>query len=96
MTDLFSSTTSLSDGKPDKDMDTELAAFIIAQKQKLQFQAQVHAFNDVCWEKCIDKPGSKLDSRTETCMKNCVDRFIDVSILITNRFAQFLEKTVNM
>lgn len=44
MTDLFSSTTSLSDGKPDKDMDTELAAFIIAQKQKLQFQAQVNYF----------------------------------------------------
>ncbi|CAG2061847.1 unnamed protein product [Timema podura] len=41
----------------------------------------------------MEKPGSKLDSRTETCMNNCVDRFIDVSLLITNRFAQLLQKS---
>lgn len=40
----------------------------------------------------MDKPGAKLDSRTETCITNCVERFIDVSLLITNRFAQMLEK----
>uniref|UniRef100_A0A3Q1EYE6 Mitochondrial import inner membrane translocase subunit n=1 Tax=Acanthochromis polyacanthus TaxID=80966 RepID=A0A3Q1EYE6_9TELE len=27
---------------------------------------QVHSFTDVCWDKCVDSPGSKLDSRTET------------------------------
>lgn len=41
----------------------------------------------------MDKPGSKIDSRTETCLNNCVDRFIDVSLLITNRFAQLLQKS---
>nr|CAD7258519.1 unnamed protein product [Timema shepardi] len=54
---------------------------------------KIHEFNDFCWEKCMEKPGSKLDSRTETCMNNCVDRFIDVSLLITNRFAQLLQKS---
>lgn len=54
---------------------------------------QIHEFNDICWEKCMDKPGSKIDSRTETCLNNCVDRFIDVSLLITNRFAQLLQKS---
>lgn len=53
---------------------------------------QIHEFNDFCWDKCVDKPGAKLDSRTETCITNCVERFIDVSLLITNRFAQMLEK----
>lgn len=54
---------------------------------------QIHEFNDFCWEKCMDKPGNKLDSKTETCMNNCVERFIDVSLLITNRFAQLLQKS---
>jgi hypothetical protein len=54
---------------------------------------QIHEFNDICWEKCMDKPGSKIDSRTETCLNHCVDRFIDVSLLITNRFAQLLQKS---
>lgn len=53
---------------------------------------QIHEFSDLCWDKCIDKPGSKLDGRTETCLVNCVNRFIDVSLLITNRFTQMLQK----
>ncbi|XP_033349726.1 mitochondrial import inner membrane translocase subunit Tim8 [Bombus vosnesenskii] len=74
--------------------ESELQEFFMAEKQKAQIQAQIHEFNDICWEKCVDKPGVKLDSRTETCLSNCVDRFIDVSLLITNRFAQILQKSV--
>ncbi|KAH8287732.1 hypothetical protein KR054_012282 [Drosophila jambulina] len=54
--------------------------------------AQIHEFNEICWEKCIGKPSNKLDSATETCLSNCVDRFIDTSLLITQRFAQMLQK----
>ncbi|OAD52626.1 Mitochondrial import inner membrane translocase subunit Tim8 [Eufriesea mexicana] len=74
--------------------ESDLQEFFIAEKQKAQIQAQIHEFNDICWEKCVDKPGVKLDGRTETCLSNCVDRFIDVSLLITNRFAQLLQKSV--
>ncbi|XP_060831747.1 mitochondrial import inner membrane translocase subunit Tim8 [Bombus pascuorum] len=73
---------------------SELQEFFMAEKQKAQIQAQIHEFNDICWEKCVDKPGVKLDSRTEQCLSNCVDRFIDVSLLVTNRFAQILQKSV--
>lgn len=38
----------------------------------------------------MDKPGSKLDGRTETCINNCVNRFIDVSVFITSRFGQYI------
>lgn len=104
---------SSSDFSTSKAGDSELQEFLMVEKQKAQFNAQVsfnnhisihlflidifvfqiHEFNDFCWEKCVDKPGSKLDSRTETCLNNCVDRFIDVSLLITNRFAQLLQKS---
>ena len=75
-----------------KEGDSDLQEFLLIEKQKAQFNAQIHEFNDICWEKCVEKPGTKLDSRTETCIANCVDRFIDVSLLITNRFAQLLQK----
>ncbi|KAJ9581995.1 hypothetical protein L9F63_003685 [Diploptera punctata] len=77
-----------------KDGDRELQELLLMEKQKAQFHAQIHEFSDVCWDKCMDRPGSKLDSRTETCLTNCVDRFIDVSLLITNRFAQLLQKSM--
>ncbi|KAM7349643.1 translocase of inner membrane 8 [Cochliomyia hominivorax] len=72
--------------------DKELQEFLMIEKQKAQVNAQIHEFNEICWDKCIGKPSSKLDSATETCLSNCVDRFIDTSLLITQRFAQLLQK----
>ncbi|CAL7945047.1 unnamed protein product [Xylocopa violacea] len=74
--------------------DTELQEFIIAEKQKAQFHSQVHELNDICWNKCVDKPGAKMDFRTENCLSNCAERFVDVSMLITYRFAQLLQKSI--
>ncbi|XP_077292337.1 translocase of inner membrane 8 [Arctopsyche grandis] len=71
----------------------ELQEFLQIEKQKAQLNAQIHEFNDFCWDKCMDKPGSKLDSKTENCLTNCVERFLDVSFLITNRFAQLMQKS---
>lgn len=72
--------------------DKELQEFLLIEKQKAQVNAQIHEFNEICWEKCIGKPSQKLDHATETCLSNCVDRFIDTSLLITRRFAQMLQK----
>nr|CAI5850910.1 unnamed protein product [Callosobruchus analis] len=94
MTDSFDSFTS---GLDTKGAEKELQEFLMVEKQKAQFNAQqIHEFNDICWDKCVDKPSNKLDSKTETCLSNCVDRFIDVSLLITNRFAQMLQKSGGM
>lgn len=73
--------------------DKELQEFLMIEKQKAQVNAQIHEFNEICWEKCIGKPSTKLDHATETCLSNCVDRFIDTSLLITQRFAQMLQKS---
>ncbi|MBN3312591.1 TIM8A translocase, partial [Atractosteus spatula] len=55
-------------------------------------ETKVHNFTDVCWDKCVDRPGSKLDSRTETCLVSCVERFIDTTLAITGRFSQMVQK----
>ncbi|XP_069485000.1 mitochondrial import inner membrane translocase subunit Tim8 B [Ambystoma mexicanum] len=72
--------------------NAELQSMLAAEQQKAQFTAQVHNFLEVCWDKCVEKPSTKLDSRTETCLNNCVDRFIDTTLSITNRFAQIVQK----
>ncbi|XP_072835419.1 mitochondrial import inner membrane translocase subunit Tim8 B [Pogona vitticeps] len=70
----------------------ELQRLVAAEEQRARLAAQVHNFMEVCWEKCVEKPGSKLDSRTETCLANCVNRFVDTTLSVTNRFAQILQK----
>ncbi|XP_066895038.1 mitochondrial import inner membrane translocase subunit Tim8 B isoform X1 [Kogia breviceps] len=53
---------------------------------------KVHHFMELCWDKCVEKPGNRLDSRTENCLSSCVDRFIDTTLAITSRFAQIVQK----
>ena len=54
---------------------------------------QVNKLTETCWDKCVsDKPASRLDGRTETCLTNCVDRFLDASLSIAQRFQTMLQK----
>ncbi|KAI5703113.1 hypothetical protein M8J76_000713 [Diaphorina citri] len=69
----------------------DLQEFIMAEKQKQQITATMFEFNDICWDKC---QSDKVDSKTETCLTNCVNRFIDVSLFITNRYGQLLSKSM--
>jgi len=61
--------------------------FIQQESQKAQAQKVIHELNEKCWDTCFDgKPGNKIDSRTENCINNCVDRFIDTNLLMAQRF----------
>jgi len=73
--------------------DKELQQFIQIEQQKMQFQQQVSKITEMCWDQCMpDKISTKLDSRTESCLSNCVERFIDTSLAITQRFGNLIEK----
>lgn len=69
-------------------VDRRLQEELMAEDQKYKFQQQVHEFTDMCWEKCVDKPGNKLDGKTETCIVNCVERFLDTNMFIAKRFSE--------
>lgn len=66
-------------------VDPQLQEFILTETQKQRFQVLVHGLTDTCWETCMGKPYSKLDSKTENCIMNCVERFIDATTFITKR-----------
>jgi len=70
----------------------ELQEFLALEQQRAQLRSQIQTITDVCWDKCVDKPSSKLDGRTEGCLENCVARFVDVSLLIANRFSQAVQR----
>jgi import inner membrane translocase subunit TIM8 len=63
--------------------------------RKCVFPLQVNKLTETCWDKCVtDKPGARLDGRTETCLSNCVERFLDTSLSISQRFATMLQKQI--
>ncbi|XP_023346758.1 mitochondrial import inner membrane translocase subunit Tim8 A-like [Eurytemora carolleeae] len=67
-------------------IDQGLQNFIQQETEKQRFQTVLHEITEKCWDTCFDmKPSTRVESKTETCLKNCVERFIDTNVLITQR-----------
>ncbi|ORX98267.1 hypothetical protein K493DRAFT_313697 [Basidiobolus meristosporus CBS 931.73] len=66
----------------------ELAQFLEGENAKAKLQQSIHTFTDLCWDKCISKVGNKLDRSEEACLTNCVDRFLDTSLLIVKNLEE--------
>jgi import inner membrane translocase subunit TIM8 len=68
--------------------DAQLASFIEQENQKQRFQSVVHSLTEQCWELCGPSISARLDGKSETCLANCVERFIDSSNYIINKLGQ--------
>jgi len=70
----------------------DLQQVIALEQQKLQLMSQLHKLNENCWDLCVGSMGHSLSGREETCINNCVERFVDTTMLVTKRFAQLAQK----
>jgi import inner membrane translocase subunit TIM8 len=71
----------------------ELAKFLEAEQAKARLQQSIHTFTDLCWDRCITgKIGSSLSSSEKSCLGNCVDRFLDTSLLVVKRLEEMREQ----
>ena len=91
----FPSAGGLSAGGAGGDFQTQLQ---VAQETN-SMMTQMHHVNEVCWDICISgNPSSSFSSREQACLPNCVERFVDTTLLITNRsvltskYLRFLSK----
>lgn len=66
-------------------VDPQIEDFIRTETQKQRFQVLVHGLTDTCWDSCMGRPSIRLDSKTEVCIMNCVERFIDATTFVTKR-----------
>ncbi|XP_010250594.1 PREDICTED: mitochondrial import inner membrane translocase subunit TIM8 [Nelumbo nucifera] len=65
----------------------ELQQFLDQEKQKAMVNEMVAKLTNVCWDKCITgTPGSKFSSSESTCLSNCAQRYMDMSLIIMKRF----------
>ncbi|BAF24270.1 mitochondrial import inner membrane translocase subunit TIM8 [Oryza sativa Japonica Group] len=65
----------------------EMQRFIEQEQQKAMVSEMVGKLTSVCWDKCITStPGSKFSSGETTCLTNCAQRFLDMSVIIAKRF----------
>jgi len=48
-----------------------------SQVEQAQLQDIVAVTSDICVKKCLGVSGNQLDRKEQTCMANCMDRYID-------------------
>ncbi|XP_042418130.1 mitochondrial import inner membrane translocase subunit TIM8-like [Zingiber officinale] len=69
------------------DSSPELQRFLQEEKQKAMIAEMVGKLTSECWDKCITStPGSKFSSSESTCLTNCAQRYLDMTMLIQKKF----------
>ncbi|KAH7915341.1 Tim10/DDP family zinc finger protein, partial [Hygrophoropsis aurantiaca] len=67
----------------------ELQAFLEKEQVQARFQSTVHNMTSMCWDKCITStPSSRFARGEDTCLANCVGRFLDASVVMVKNIQQ--------
>ncbi|GAA5944387.1 protein transporter TIM8 [Sporobolomyces koalae] len=67
----------------DEQSRRELSQFLEQEQVKAQLQTQIHTFTERCFDKCVPgAPGARFSRSEESCLSNCVDAYMNSSLLI--------------
>jgi import inner membrane translocase subunit TIM8 len=55
------------------------------EKQKAVFNELVSHITELCFDKCVPKPGGKLDSSEQACLSSCTLRFLESNQVVLQR-----------
>ena len=53
--------------------------------QSHKFSQVINSLTDQCWDICISNPGHSLDNKTQRCLTNCVERFLDTARFVSGK-----------
>ncbi|KAH3737065.1 hypothetical protein DPMN_043641 [Dreissena polymorpha] len=71
-----------SGGFKNKDVESQLRAVQNEINMKLAME-KLQLATDKCFRKCVNKPGSSLESYQQKCLANCTDRYFDAEELVS-------------
>mmetsp|Transcript_2401 Transcript_2401/g.10612 ORF Transcript_2401/g.10612 Transcript_2401/m.10612 type:complete len:80 (-) Transcript_2401:937-1176(-) len=72
---------------PQQSIDPQMAAFLEEEKRKAMFNEVVAKLADVCFDKCVSKPGASLDRYESACLSQCALRYLETGQLIMSRIS---------
>jgi len=64
--------------------DIELAKSQVQGQMATQYLQEVMmVINNKCFNKCVTRPGPKLDDSEKVCLAKCMDRYLDTMALVS-------------
>ncbi|KAK9877857.1 hypothetical protein WA026_020087 [Henosepilachna vigintioctopunctata] len=82
--------TGLSGAQKDELMDQVKQQIAVANVQEL-----LTKMTEKCFKKCINKPGTSLDSSEQKCIAMCMDRYMDAWNLVSETYRLRIQKERN-
>ena len=71
--------------EPDERQVRDLQNFMETEQQKAVIQAAINKLTETCFDKCVTKPGAKLENSETNCIANCAARYLDSSVFVVSR-----------
>ncbi|PCH33505.1 hypothetical protein WOLCODRAFT_93600 [Wolfiporia cocos MD-104 SS10] len=72
--------------KFDEATQKELSQFVETEQAQARLHQSIHTFTSMCWDKCITgTPSTRFSRSEESCLANCVDRFLDTSLFMVKQ-----------
>lgn len=81
------SNNKLSETQKEELMDQVKQQIAVANAQEL-----LTKMSEKCFRKCINKPGSSLDSSEQKCVAMCMDRYMDSWNLVSRTYSNRLQR----
>ncbi|KAF9068014.1 Tim10/DDP family zinc finger-domain-containing protein [Rhodocollybia butyracea] len=73
----------------DEATQKELATFLEKEQTQAKIHSTIHNFTTMCWDKCITgTPSTRFSRSEESCLNNCVNRFLDSSIFLVKQIQE--------
>ncbi|KAF4572729.1 Mitochondrial import inner membrane translocase subunit tim8 [Pleurotus pulmonarius] len=75
--------------KFDEATQKELNTFLETAQAQARLQSTISTLTSTCWDKCITgTPSTRFSRGEESCLANCVERFLDTSIYLVGRLEE--------
>lgn len=85
----------MEDQKQLSPIEMELRDAVSKLQNTVAYHTQVHEFTDRCWDQCLKNDtlsSHGLESKQETCLSRCVERFLDTGIVLVKKMQELSEK----
>ena len=85
----------MEDGRQLSPVEMELKEAVTKLQNTVNYHTQVHEFTDRCWDQCLKNESLSLhglESKQETCLSRCVERFLDTGIVLVKKMQELSEK----
>jgi mitochondrial import inner membrane translocase subunit TIM8 len=64
----------------------QVNAVLEEEQTRMQVQVNMLKLTEKCWDACVsNKAATRLSSRDEQCLQNCVYRFFDTQVYVRER-----------